>query len=150
MFVCFSVRAQDDILRFTRKLTSVSLTTRTASPLAKRSAHCLLYFSTNVLCNFFKDHVPRGEERASVPFSECKSTHFCNNGQMFAQKSSGKFVDKLPLSILMCAVRQRVSDVNYFRIVSSYGAAQRAVRNANMGNMRERAKRFGREFRVLC
>ena len=33
MFVCFSVRAQDDILRFTRKLTSVSLTTRTASSL---------------------------------------------------------------------------------------------------------------------
>ena len=150
MFVCFSVRAQDDILRFTRKLTSVSLTTRTASPLAKRSAHCLLYFSTNVLCNSFKDHVPRGEECASVPFSECKSTHFCNNGQMFAQKSSGKFVDKLPLNRLMRAVRQWVSDGNYFQIIFPYGAAQRAVRNANMGNMRERAKRFGREFRVLC
>ena len=149
MFVCFSVRAQNDILRFTRKLTSVSLTTRTASPLG-RSAHCLLYFSTNVLCNSFKDHVPRGEACASVPFSECKSTHFCNNGQMFAQKSSGKFVDKLPLNLLMRAVRQWISDVNYFQIIFSYGAAHRAVRSANMGNMEEWAKRFGRDFRVLC
>ena len=78
--------------------------------------------------------MPRSEALASVPFSECKSTHFCDNCQMFAQKSLGKFDNKLPLTILMRAENQWIWENELISMFSYVGLLHRAVRTANMRN----------------
>lgn len=47
-----------------------------------------MYFSTNVLCNSFKDRVLTGEACAVVPISECKSRDFFNTSQIFREENS--------------------------------------------------------------
>ena len=61
---------------------------KTFLSIKKRSACCSLYFSTNVLCNSFKDRVLTGEACAVVPISECKSRDFFNTSQIFREENS--------------------------------------------------------------